>query len=262
VRTIAPPTTTSPEVTNQEHPMSTPTATVPTVPVRPEPSPGATRAIQPVRARRARWPIFGAVAGAAGFATSMLSFDNGATEEQREAGPSVIDHLERGNYHIAFLVGLVSIAALLVTAVGWRRWAERRAPDDLAARTIGHALTLTAAVNVMGTAMLGAMALYLPGGMDEGTFPKESLFINYTLLDFGTLFGWWGTLVGAICVAVLAFRRQRVLPRWMGVASVLLALPAVAFAVGTALPGFPGLTMPIWLVVVSIGLMFSRTATA
>ena len=98
--------------------------------------------------------------------------------------------------------------------------------------------------------------------MDEGTLSNEALFVNFTLLDFGTLFGWWGALVGAVCVATLALRRGRLLPRWMGALSILLVLPAVAFAVGTGLPGFPGLTRPIWLAVTSIGMVFSRPAEA
>ena len=68
--------------------------------------------------------------------------------------------------------------------------------------------------------------------------------------------------MAAVCVATLALRRNRVLPRWMGVVSILLPLPAVALAVTIGLPGFVGLTMPIWLVVISIGMVFSKTARA
>jgi hypothetical protein len=88
------------------------------------------------------------------------------------------------------------------------------------------------------------------------------MFVNYTLLDFGQLLGWWGGMVAAGCVATLALRRVNVLPRWMGVVSVLFMLPPIAMAVGMGLPGFPGLVMPIWLVVISIGMLASRTAEA
>ena len=85
--------------------------------------------------------------------------------------------------------------------------------------------------------------------------------MNFAYLDFGTLFGWWGAVLAAGAVAVLAFRR-RLLPRWMGVTSaVLMAIP-LAVGLLTALPGLPGLVMPIWLVAISIGMVLSRSAGA
>jgi hypothetical protein len=177
-------------------------------------------------------------------------------------GADVIDLLDRGPYHVSFLLGLVGVAALFVAATGWRRWAEHRAPRDLAARTIGAALTATATINIIFACLAGSMALYMPGGTDEGWLSKDAMFVNYTLLDFGQLLGWWGAMVAAGCVATLALRRQHVLPRWMGIVSVLLMLPPIALAIGMGLPGFVGLTMPIWLVVTSIGLIASRKAGA
>jgi hypothetical protein len=156
----------------------------------------------------------------------------------------------------------VSIAALLVTVAGWRRWAEDRAPRDLAARTISGAIAATAAINIFGNAMAGSMSIYLPGGSDEGWLSRESIFVNYTLLDFGQLLGWWGVMVAAGCVATLALRSARVLPRWMGVVSILAMLPPLVFAALTGLPGMPGLTMPIWMVVISLGMLRPRNGAA
>jgi hypothetical protein len=82
------------------------------------------------------------------------------------------------------------------------------------------------------------------------------------MLDFGQLLGWWGAVVAALCAATLGLRRHRVLPRWMGIVSLILPLPGLALAAAISLPGFVGLTMPIWLVIMSIGLVFSRTAEA
>jgi|GEM_PF-893955 len=211
---------------------------------------------------RARWPLFGVVAGAAGLGGALASISSGVSEEDARLGVDVVDQLDRGNYYLAFLLGLVSVAALLLTVTGWRRWAEQRAPGDLAARTIASALGATAAVNILGTAFAGSMAIYLPGGADEGWLSKEAIFVNYTMLDFGMLLGWWGGMVAAGCVAASALRRGNLLPRWMGVVSIVLMLPAIVFAVATGLPGFPGLVMPIWLAVISIGMMVSRSARA
>jgi len=78
----------------------------------------------------------------------------------------------------------------------------------------------------------------------------------------GTRLGWWGGMVAAGCVATLALRRSHVLPRWMGVVSVLFMIPPIGMAIGMGLPGFPGLVMPIWLAVISIGMLASRKAGA
>jgi hypothetical protein len=213
------------------------------------------------RSSRPTWPIFGVVAGVTGWASAALSLTS-VTEEQAQEGVGVLDHLSRGNYYASFLLGIVAFASLFVAATGWKRWAEQRAPRDLAARTIGPALGATATINVIFACLAGSMALYLPGGTDEGVLSRESLHVNYTLLDFGQLLGWWGAVVASLCAASLGLRRNRVLPRWMGVVSLILPLPGVALAAAVSLPGFVGLTMPIWLVVISIGLVFSRTAEA
>lgn len=211
---------------------------------------------------KARWALFGALAGATAFSAALIGMPADLTEEDYTVGVDIVDSLERGGFHVAFLLGLVSVAALLVATAGWKRWSERHAPDDLAARTIPTALAATAAVNIIGYCLMGAMALYLPGGTDEGWLSKDALFVNFTLLDFGVLLGWWGGMVAAGCVAVLALRRNRVLPRWMGIVSVLLMLPPLLTAGIMALPGLPGITMPIWLVVISLGMAFSRTVEA
>jgi hypothetical protein len=210
---------------------------------------------------RPTWPIFGVVAGITGWASAALSITS-VTEEQAQEGVGVLDHISRGNYYAAFLLGIAAFASLFVAAAGWKRWAEQRAPRDLAARTIGTALGATATINVIFACLAGSMALYLPGGSDEGTLSREGMFVNYTLLDFGQLLGWWGAVVASLCVASLALRRNRVLPRWMGIVSLVLPLPGILLAAAVSLPGFVGLTMPIWLVVISLGLVFSRTAEA
>lgn len=109
---------------------------------------------------------------------------------------------------------------------------------------------------------MGSMVLYLPGGSDAGWLSDQAIFTNFTLLDFGTLLGWWGAAVSAICVAVMAFGKAKALPRWMGVVSLVLLFPPLSMALGMGLPGFVGFTMPIWLLVISIGMIFSRTARA
>jgi hypothetical protein len=208
-----------------------------------------------------RWALWGAAAGVSAFVATMAGMAKVA-EEDYDAGPEIIQTLHRGGYHVSFVLGLLSVGLLLVAANAWKRWSEHTAPDDLAARTISTGLTATATINVIGYALAGSMALYLPGGMDEGMVNDQMLFHNYSYNDFGLLFGWWGTVVAAVCVAVLAFRRRRVLPRWMGVTSVVLLAVPVVTALITALPGLPGFFMPIWLTVISVGMARSRRIPA
>ncbi len=237
------------------------TTTVTTTPTTDDgaPIPGAGPA--GTRTGRARWPIFGAAGAVTGLVAVMVSMSNLA-EDDYNSGVAVLAQLERGGYHAGFLLGLVSVACLLVAASGWKRWADRHVPDSLAGRTLSQGLATTATINVIFFCLMGSMALYLPGGTDAGWLSKESMLTNFTLLDFGALLGWWGAAVSAICVAVLAFGRDRALPRWMGIVSVVLLIPPFAMAIGMALPGFVGLTMPIWLVVISVGMVFSRKAGA
>ena len=216
-------------------------------------------ASRPAATRSGRWALVGAGGAAAAFASMVVSMPT-LSEEDYAKGVDVIDELDRGGYHLGFLLGIVGIGCLLVAAQGWRRWAEERAPDSTAARLVGQGLATTATVNIAFVCLMGSMALYLPGGTDEGWLSRQAIFTNFTLLDFGALLGWWGAAVSAIAVAVLALGKRRALPRWMGVASILLLLPPLAMAVIMALPGFVGFAMPIWLVVISFGMAFGKGA--
>lgn len=216
----------------------------------------------PAATGRARWPLWGAAAGLIGLVANFLSYPV-LEEEDYTAGVEVIDKLEAGQYRISFILGLVAIGCLMVAAAGWARWAENRAPRDLAARLVGRGLALTSTVMVIFFGIVGSMGLYLPGGVEETTgLSNEGLFVNHVLLDFGTLLGWWGAAAAAIAVAVMAFRRNPLLPRWMGVVSVLFLLPPLGMALGTSLPGLVGFFMPIWLAVISIGMVVSKKAGA
>ena len=91
---------------------------------------------------------------------------------------------------------------------------------------------------------------------------NEALFVNFTLLDFGTLLGWWGAMVAAIALAVASLGKNRIAPRWVAGFSLLMVALPLAMAVATGLPGLVGLTGPIWLIVVSLAQIFSRKIDA
>lgn len=225
----------------------------------PQPAPAAET---PAARVSTRWPLFGAAGAVTGFLAALLALPR-LEEADYSAGPEVIQKLEAGPYRIAFVFGLLTIGFLFAAGAGWRRWAEARAPRDLAARIVGQGLIATATVNIAFYGITGAMGLYLDGGVEAETgLNDQALYVLHAMLDFGSLLGWWATAVSAVAVAALAFRKARLLPRWMGVVSVIMLLPPVLLALGTSLPGFVGFTMPIWLVVISIGMVRSTVADA
>jgi hypothetical protein len=215
-----------------------------------------------VAAGKARWPLWGAAGGVIGLVANFLSYP-ALSDEDYTKGVEVVDKLEAGQYRISFVLGLIAIGCIMVAAAGWTRWAEARAPRDLAARLVGRGLAATATIMVIFFGIVGSMGLYLPGGVEETTGLHDSgLYVNHVLLDFGTLLGWWGAAVAAIAVAVLAFKRTGPLPRWMGVVSVVFLLPPVGMALATSLPGLVGFFLPLWLAVISIGMAVSKKAGA
>jgi len=226
----------------------------------PEAQPGHDAA--PIGTRRARWPLFGVAGGVAAFAATVVGMP-ALEESDYISGVEVVDKLEAGQYRVAFVLGMISVGCLFAAAAGWRRWAEARAPRSLPARLVSQGLAATATVNIVFYGITGALGLYLPGGVEEATgMSREGLFVYHTMLDFGPLLGWWGAALAAVSVASLAFGKARLLPRWMGVVSVLLLIPPFGLALATSLPGFVGLTLPIWMVVTSIGMVASKSAHA
>jgi hypothetical protein len=76
-------------------------------------------------------------------------------------------------------------------------------------------------------------------------------------LDFAPYVCWWGATVAAASSVWLAFR-ERLLPRWIGMAGIVFVAAPLAMLVGTGLPGFPGVVSPAWLVLLSVGVALRR----
>jgi hypothetical protein len=212
--------------------------------------------------KRSRWPLFGAAAGFLGIVGTLIT-DVRPEGKASTATATVadIDNLSRGTYHVGIIAGYFCVAALLVTAAAWRRHVEQKYTGSTAARVVANGLIASAGALSLGYGWKGAMAVYLPGGMDHGQFPDSGLYVLYMLNDFGAYIGWLGTMVAAGAVAYMAFREKTV-SRWIGVVSCLLLLPTLVFLVATGLPGFPGVVGGLWLLVTSLGLAFGKSAVA
>ena len=206
---------------------------------------------------RQRWALWGAAAGVLGFVATLATDDRVGGPDHTFV-PSDLELVHRGAFQVGVVFGLLTVLAMVVTSAGWRRWAERVAPDSLAARTLGMGLFATAASMILAYGFKGSLAVYLPGGMDEGQYPLEGLYAVWMFLDFAPYIAWWGATVAAAAAVWLAFR-EGLLPRWIGVVSALFVLAPVAFMVSTGLPGFPGVVSPAWLVIFSLGAWLRRS---
>ena len=164
-------------------------------------------------------------------------------------------------YRASFVTGYVVVALLLVFAAQWRRLVETRLPGSTAAHVVPLGIAASAAGLTYGYGWKGALGNYMPGGMEEGLYDTQGLYVYYVLTDFGAFIGWLGVVVAAGAVAWMGLR-ERTVARWLGAFSVL---PVVALVAGSGIggvAGFPALVAPIWLVVLGLGLAFGKhTAT-
>jgi hypothetical protein len=205
-----------------------------------------------------RWALWGVPAAVLGFAGLMTTPDYGGLET---TGAGVIEQIDRGGYHLGIVLGLAAALCMLITAAGWQRWGARVAPESLAARLVPMAFAASAALMMLGYGFMGSLAVYLPGGIDDGTFPAEGLYSVFMFLDFAPFIAWWGAAFAAAGIAWLSLR-ERTLPLWIGVISAIFALIPIGVVSAIALPGVPALVVPLWLLIVSAGMALSRNARA
>ncbi len=211
-------------------------------------------------AERSRWPLFGAAAGVLGIVGTLIT---DVRPDQLRDGDVLVNSgdvaaLSHTTYQIGVIAGYFCVAALLVMAAAWRRHVEQRYLDSIAARVVSNGLIASAGALSLGYGWKGAMAVYLPGGIDSGAFADEGVYVYYLLNDFGSYIGWLGTMIAAGAVAYMAFK-ERTVSRWIGVLSCLLLLPVLVLLLATGLPGFPGVVGGLWILVASLGLAFGQS---
>lgn len=201
------------------------------------------------------WPLWGAAAGAFGVVAHMLTMQD-LSKEEYTSGPAVIELLNQTNYHVGVVAGFLAVFCLLVLAAGWRRWLAQKAPDSLFAGVVPLALAASAGALTLAYGFKGMLAIYLPGGMDNGWYPDEGLMTLFALDDMAPFMGWWGVAMAAGALAFVALKERR-LPVWFGIFSALFAIIPLAVLFIFALPGFPGVITPAWLIIGGIGMALS-----
>ena len=204
---------------------------------------------------RPRWPLTATAAGLCGV-TATLVLD-GRTSDAARLSDGLFAALDPAVYRASMVVGYVAVVLLLVTAAGWRRHVEPLVPDSTAARVVTSGLVASAAGLSYGYGWKGALGDYLPGSVDAAQFDDQGRYVYFVLTDFGAYIGWLGVVVAAGAVAVMALR-ERSLPRWLGVVSLVPVLQTTLMVAGLGVPGVPALLGPAWLVVAGLGLTLGR----
>ncbi len=238
-----------------------------------------------VNRQRVSWAWWGFAGGVAGLAL-ILPLDAQRSLPQNPAGvngpygPEVVGMLDRSTYHLAAGVGLVALLAILTGCAGgteiqnsgeddlaagvglvavlcltmfataWWRWATENR-RDLAALAVAPATLATATLVLLGSGIKGALAEYVVGAFAADHFTIEGVYTLFVLDDSAAYLAWWGVQIAAGLVAWLSFK-DRTLPVWFGVVTVIVLLPTVVvFAIFGALNGAGGFG-PIWLILASL----------
>ncbi|HYJ12046.1 MAG TPA: hypothetical protein VEW66_00520 [Thermomicrobiales bacterium] len=209
--------------------------------------------------QRSSWPLIGVGAGLAGFLATLVfdvhaTLDDGAETDYTMA---IVQEVSQRNAHLSIITGYLTVALLLIVAASWRSHVERRLPGSAAAAVVPLSFAAAAGALSLGYGWKGALGLYHADGNEPGTFDDMGLYVYYVLNDFGSFIGWLGVTVAAGAVAWLALK-DRVLPLWIGVWSVLPVVAVLIPLVLTGLPGFPGVVSQIWMIVTFAGLAISK----
>jgi hypothetical protein len=215
-----------------------------------------TQASRPAQANR--WAFWGIGAGVLGIVANLVTDPIvSLTDAQKRQGSAVVSQVHRADFHIGAVAGFLAVACVLAFAAGWRQWSERHGPPTSAARLVALALVASAGAMIIGYGIKGPLAIYLPGGINANSYPREGLYSILMLNDSAPYFAWWGVVVAAAGVAWLAFRERQVV-RWVGAVSVLTVVAAFVWLVATGLTDFGGIVGPVWFILASVGLARRR----
>jgi hypothetical protein len=148
---------------------------------------------------------------------------------------------------------MLSCVLLVVFAAGLHRQLLRRTgPDSLVPGVAAAGLGLVAVAQLLGAGLTTEFAFAL--GEDPGlVVPETAVLFNHWI---GTIPWLWGG-AGLAGLAVARAARQGAYARWLGITSLVLGGITALFLV-SPLQYMAGMTGPVWLVVVSLGLL--RTA--
>lgn len=228
----------------------------------PTPTRGSAASPSAARRRVHLWPLWASIAGALGFAGSIIfdvrpdaeleAFHQG---EDYTVTPADMPGLDLIAGRLGWTAGLLSIAALLVFVGVWHRHVLRRT-DSVAAVVVAAGALASAGALTLGYGWKGALANYL--GAEAGLYDEQGLFVYYMLTDFGAYLPWFGVLVSSFAVAWMAFA-ERLVSRILGGVSAVFGVGLAGLMLISGVPGIPGTLIQAWLVIFGVWLAVGRS---
>ena len=145
---------------------------------------------------------------------------------------------------------MLSCVLLVLFAVGLHRQLQRRTgPDSLVPGVAAAGLGLVAVAQLLGAGLTTEFAFGLAEDPKQ-LLPESAVFFNHWI---GTIPWLWGG-AGLTGLALARAARQGAYATWLGWASLVLGGLTALFLV-SPLQYMAGMTGPVWLVVVSLGLL-------
>jgi hypothetical protein len=208
--------------------------------------------------RRPRWPLYGTAAGLLGLVATIILDGRTTSSDDITISHQLFTDLDPLVFRLSMLTGFAAVVLLLLFAATWRRHVEPRVPGSTAAHLVPLGMLASAAGLTYGFGWKGALGLYLPGGLEEGSFDDQGLYVYFLLNDFGSFIGWLGVVVAAGAVAWMGLR-ERTVSRWLGVVALIPVIQTTLMLAALGVPGVAGLLAPLWLVVTGLGLTFGKS---
>ena len=203
------------------------------------------------------WSIAGLGAGIASLASIAGSSMAGAVYEDGVAGNPIAIASRLGELapaiYLFHTTAMISALLLLVFAAGLhRQLRDRLSPHSILPVVAVNGLLLVSVAQLMGTALTTEFVM-----TGDGTFLPEVLAMWGHWM--GTVSWLWAGAGATALAMVPATFRSRAYPRWIGVASLVLGGLTALLGI-SPLQYMAGLTGPLWLILISLGLTFSKNA--
>lgn len=203
------------------------------------------------------WVLAGLGAGVLGIAGAISSGMVDAVYDPDLSGDAaaITDRLsEQVPQILAFhTTTMLSCVLVVLFAVGLHRQLVRRTgPDSLVPGVAVAGLGLVAVAQLLGAGLTTEFVFALAQDPDL-VVPENAVFFNHWI---GTIPWLWGG-AGLTGLALARAAQQGAYARWLGWTSLVLGGITALFLI-SPLQYMAGMTGPVWLVVVAIGLLRSR----
>lgn len=211
--------------------------------------------------RISTWPLWGLPAGGLGFVATVLLNDRPDAETRggdHTITPADMATLDPAIYHVAVVLGFLSVACLVVLAAQWRRRVEVQFDWSTAAPVVSGGLLTSAAGLTLAYGWMGALSRYLPDAPEASSYDERGTFVYFMLSDFSPYIAWLGVLVAGAALAWMAWR-EHLVSRVLGSFTGALFVLVMGLVVATGVPGLPGIA-GLELAVVSLWLAFGHSA--